>query len=206
ATGVNTRLPIWPTGITWPAVTAVPLSFRVPAPGSDTTVTDWSVSPSLSGSVNGKSLLANVYAVLSVVVTVWVGVVGGRGVATTTVCVAALLDAVPSLTVNWKLVYGFPEAAATGVNTRLPIWPTGITWPAVTAVPLSFSVPAPGRLVMVTDCGVSPSLSGSVNGKSALVNVYAALSVVVTVWSAVVGGVGVTTTDSVAWLLDAVPS
>src|SRR5207253_2556155 len=127
---------------TCPAVTAVPLSFRVPLPGRLVIVTDCSVSPGLSG-VNGKSALVNVYTVLSGVVTVWSAVVGGTGV-TATVSVAWLLDAVPSLTVNWKLVYGLPYAAVTGVNTRLPSWPAGITCPAVTAAPLSLSVPTAG--------------------------------------------------------------
>src|SRR5256885_591034 len=78
-----------------------------------------------------------------------------------------------------------------GVNVRLAIWRAAMTWPAVTLTALSFSVPAPGRLLTVTDCRVSPSLSGSVNGKSLLVNVYGVPSVVVTVWFAVVGAIGV---------------
>src|SRR5205823_4578111 len=128
--------------------------------GSVLTVTDCSVSPSASGSVNGKSVLANVYGDPSTVVTVWLAVVGAIGV-TTTVSVAVLLDAVPSLTVNWKLVYGLPVPPAAGVKVKLGICPTVITWPAVTFTPLSFSVPAPGKVVTVTDCKVSPSASGS---------------------------------------------
>src|SRR2546430_2557245 len=123
-----------------------------------------------------------------------------------TVSVAALLDAVPSLTVNWNDVYGLPVPPAAGVKVKLVICPTAITWPAVTLTPLSLSVPLPGKLVTVTDCSVSPSASGSVKGKSALANVYGDPSTVVAVWFAVVGEIGVTITVSVAALLDAVPS
>ncbi len=43
----------------------------------------------------------------------------------------------------------------TGVKVRLAMLAVVITWPAVTATPLSFSVPVAGRVTMVTDCSVS---------------------------------------------------
>src|SRR3989442_1460900 len=112
------------------------------------------------------------YGEPSLVMTVWLLVFGATGV-TLIDSVAVPLEARPSLTLNGKLVYGLPVLPATGVNTRLPalMLAAVITWPDVTAVPLRVRLPLPGRLVIVTDDKVSPSLSGSVNGKSPVLKV-----------------------------------
>ncbi len=66
---------------------------------------------------------------------------------------------------------------------------TAMNWPAVTAVPFSFSVPAPGNVVMFTRLNALAGISsGSVNPKSPVANVYAVSSAVVTVVSVPSGG------------------
>ena len=108
-------------------VTATPLSVSEPTPGSDVIFTDCNVSPA-STSLNGKFPAANVNGVSSGVVTELFAVVGASFTGVTSiVCVAVELNAVPSLTWNPNVVYGEPFPFKTGVNTRLPRLPTGIT-------------------------------------------------------------------------------
>ena len=94
--------------------------------------------------------------------------------------------AVPPSSCTWnvKLAYGVPLASAAGLNTSRPasIAPTVTNCPAVIAVPLSVSVPAPGSVVIRTAWSWLAGLSwGSVKPKSARTNVYGASSNVVTV-------------------------
>ncbi|MNT59862.1 hypothetical protein D3C72_1974050 [compost metagenome] len=60
-----------------------------------------------------------------------------------------------------------PTLEAEAWNTSLPPWMSAalISWPWVTALPLSISVPPVGRESMITDVNVWPS-TGSENGKS----------------------------------------
>ncbi len=62
------------------------------------------------------------------------------------------------------------------------------TWLAATATPSSFSVPAAGSVVILTAANAFAGVSfGSVKPKSAVANVYAVSSFVVTVLSAPAG-------------------
>src|SRR5947199_17527 len=83
-----------------------------------------------------------------------------------------------------------------------------ITWFAVTATPLSFSVPAVASAVIFTDASVSPA-STSAKLNCAVVNVNAVSSAVVTVFALAVGAssTGVTfTVIVVSLVLNSVPS
>ena len=87
-----------------------------------------------------------------------------------------------------------PLASVSGVNVRLEISAVVMTWLAVMSVPFSCSVPAVGRLVMVMDARVSPSMSLKL--KSVIVNVWLLSSLMVMVLSVAVGAslTGLTTT------------
>ena len=81
--------------------------------------------------------------------------------------------AVPPSSSTWNVnvVYGLPLALPAGVNVRFGMSATVMNWPAVTAVPLSFSVPAPGSVVICTRLNALAGMSsGSVNPKSAAAN------------------------------------
>src|SRR5207237_1148249 len=95
---------------------------------------------------------------------------------------------VPPLSCTWnvKLASGEPLALAAGVNTSLPavMSATLMNWPALTATPLSVSVPDPalGSVVIFTASRLLAGLSfGSLKPKSATVNVCAPSSLTVTV-------------------------
>src|SRR3954454_6446865 len=94
---------------TWFAVTAAPLSLKVPAAGSAVILTDASVSPA-STSAKLNCAVVNVNAVSSFVVTVFGLAVGASSTAVTfTVIVVSLVEnSVPSDTRNVQLVYGDP--------------------------------------------------------------------------------------------------
>ena len=64
-----------------------------------------------------------------------------------------------------------PLAFGAGVNTRVFKLPTGIGWFGVTEPPPSVSVPAVGRLVILTNVNASAGVSlVSVKPKSAALN------------------------------------
>src|SRR5438876_110009 len=164
AAGVNTSpfASRSPTLTNCPAVTAVPLSLSVPVPGSVVIFTAWKASGGLSwGSVKPKSARANVYGVSSNVVTVG-GVPTGASLTAVTFTVNVRgvesrstppLPVPPSsCTWNVRFAYGVPLASAAGVNTSRPavMSATLTNWPAVTAVPLSLSVPPNGNVVIRT--------------------------------------------------------
>ena len=69
--------------------------------------------------------------------------------------------AVPPLSLAWKVkeARAAPLLLAGGVHTRLARLAAVITWPAVTGVPESVSVPVAGSVVMVTACRVLAGVS-----------------------------------------------
>ena len=191
-----------------PAVTATPLSNTVPSTGNVSMRTRASDPPSTS--LNGKSDVVNVKSVSSAVVTVRLPPVGASftGVTLTVIVLAEAAKVVASPTENVKVVYGEPFSLASGRNFRLPdVTLAAVTiCPAVTAIPLSSTVPSTGRVLMRTRASGSPSTS--LNGKSDVVKVKSVSSAVVTVRLPPVGAsfTGVTLTVCVAVVLKAVPS
>src|SRR3989442_1497485 len=149
-----------PTLTNCPAVTAMPLSLSAPATGSVVIRTAWKPLAGLSwGSVKPKSARANVYGVSSnlvtdggepsgAAVTSVKLTVNGRGVGSRS---TPPLPVPPSsCTWNAKLAYAGPLGWGAGVNTNGPavLSEALATWPAVTAVPLSLSVPPNGSVVI----------------------------------------------------------
>ena len=83
-----------------------------------------------------------------------------------------------------------PLALAAGVNTSRPalMSATLTNCPAVTAMPLSVRLPAPGSVVILTAASALAGLSfGSLKPKSAAVKTFAVSSSVVTVLSVPAG-------------------
>ncbi|OZH51559.1 hypothetical protein AFK68_30080 [Hydrocoleum sp. CS-953] len=78
-----------------------------------------------------------------------------------------------------------PLPSASGVNTKLGISSAVIIWLAVTSVSFSCNVPVVGRLVIVMDAKVSPSMSSKLKSVSA--NLWLLSSSIVIVLSAATG-------------------
>ena len=136
ATGVKASLPAV-TSVTvmlWLAVTAMPLSLRLPAIGRAVMVIDWRVLP-VSTSLNPKSLVLRTLVLSSLVVRVRLLAVGASLVLTT-VRSKISLTTPPLLSVPVTLRLSRPTLAFCGVP--LNVWVAGLKLSQVgSALPLA---------------------------------------------------------------------
>ena len=92
--------------------------------------------------------------------------------------------AVPPLSTTWKVILeiAVPKPLSGGVNVKLAKLAAVITCPAVTFTPFSLSVPAVGKVVIITLCNAFADVSlGSVKPKLPAFKLTGVSSRVVTV-------------------------